>query len=518
MGVQLKQHAMDDPNLTYDQVPYSSFTFPQTRPDRLATLAAFYGMDPAPPDRCRVLELGCGDGTNLASFAHILPESEFVGIDLSKVHIDLAKNTASELRLSNLEFICDDVMNVSRERFGEFDYIIAHGLFSWVPDFVREKVLQIYSECLAEQGVGYVSYNAYPGCKLREMLWDMMKYYTSGVEDPMQKVAGGIQYLNFLNFAAEKETAYQTVINAELSLYSQRTAENVFHDDFSPLNRPFYFHEFVGLIAEKGLQFLSEVDAFWTESNLRPEIAAKLDELDDVVKREQFADFIKGRPFRSSLICRASISLDRGPKAEILRSFYLASQVEPAPSTPNAGGSETAANFRSVEGNEFSVASPLTGTILTLLHSAWSRCIALEELLDNASRITGLFDQASIDAALDELLGLFKKGYVYLHRFKPEFPVEPSERPTASRFAQWQIRKKCADITALSGMNLKPDSDLMNLLLLLCDGSRTRPQLLDEMARRVQVPGEQREAFLRELPEIVEQKLIDFARLGLLES
>ncbi len=171
---------MSEPKFGYDEVPYSSFTFPQTRPDRLATLAAFLGMRPAPPERCRVLELGCGDGTNLISFAYILPDSRFVGIDLGQRHIEDAKNAATELGLTNLEFHCEDVMNFSRERYGEFDYIIAHGLFSWVPEAVRTKILKIYAECLTPQGVGHISFNAYPGCKTREMLWDMMKYYTDG--------------------------------------------------------------------------------------------------------------------------------------------------------------------------------------------------------------------------------------------------------------------------------------------------------------------------------------------------
>src|SRR5215203_2185573 len=140
---------MNDNKFAYDQVPYSSFTFPQTRPDRLATLGAFHGLDPASPEKCRVLELGCGDGTNLISFAYILPNSDFVGIDLSALHMDQANAPAEELNLSNLTLLQDDVMDFTRERFGEFDYIIAHGLFSWVPEPVRAKILEIVSESLA---------------------------------------------------------------------------------------------------------------------------------------------------------------------------------------------------------------------------------------------------------------------------------------------------------------------------------------------------------------------------------
>ncbi len=508
---------MSEPKFGYDEVPYSSFTFPQTRPDRLASLGTYFGMQPAPPEKCRVLELGCGDGTNLISFAYILPDSRFVGLDLGQRHIDDAKNAAGELELSNLEFHCEDVMNVTRERFGEFDYIITHGLFSWVPDEVRAKILDIYSECLTPHGVGHISFNAYPGCKTREMLWDMMKYYTSAIDDPMQKVAGGVQYLNFLNFASEKETAYQTLINSELSQYSQRTAENIFHDDFSPLNQPFYFHEFAAMLAENGLQFLSEVDAFWTESQLRPEIAAKLDELgDDVIKREQYTDFIKGRPFRSSLVCRDSVKLDRDPPPAIMRSFYLASQLEPESGQPDIR-SNTSEKFKAPNGTTTEIDDPWTKAAVLYLQSIWSSSASFDEVVEQSANRTGP-DTFDADALAAHLLELFKKGFIYLHKFKPTFPTEASEKPTASRFVQWQIRRKCTDITALSGMNIRPDSDLMKLLLLLCDGTRTRDELTAELGKRVEFPEDQKAEAMRQLPDHVNEKLDEFARLGLLHN
>jgi tRNA G46 methylase TrmB len=73
---------MADQTLTaYDEVLYPSYTHNQTHPDRLATIATLFGLTPAPVERCRVLELGCGNGSNLVPMAYGLPGSEFVGID-----------------------------------------------------------------------------------------------------------------------------------------------------------------------------------------------------------------------------------------------------------------------------------------------------------------------------------------------------------------------------------------------------------------------------------------------------
>src|SRR3954468_17474601 len=87
---------------SYDAIPYPSHPMGQTHPDRLATLATLFGMDPPRPDRCRVLELGCADGGNLLAMAEGLPESEFVGIDLSARHIETGRAAVAALGLRNV--------------------------------------------------------------------------------------------------------------------------------------------------------------------------------------------------------------------------------------------------------------------------------------------------------------------------------------------------------------------------------------------------------------------------------
>ncbi len=509
---------MTKPAFSYDEVPYSSFTFPQTRPDRLATLAAFHGMKPAAPDQCRVLELGCGDGTNLISFAYILPQSEFVGIDLSSVHIDAANRMAQELKLENLTFTCGDVMDATRESLGEFDYIIAHGLFSWVPEGVRVKILNIYKECLAPQGVGYISYNAFPGCYVRQMIWGMMKYHTSAINNPADKVHNGINFLNFLVHATPKDSLYQSMIKMELSAFGQRTAENIFHDDFASINQPYYFHEFVEMLNANDLQFLSEVDSFWMESEqLSPEILKKLDELgDDVIRREQYLDFIRCRPFRSTLFCHSDSELERRPAPEILRDFYLASQAEPKASTLDLTSTEPEV-FVSLEGTEFNVSHPMTKSALFHLQGSWSRSVKFDALAAKAAEFSGDPSTEGLEKMTTELLDLFKRGLVYLHRYSPDFTTDVSRFPAASKFAQWQIRKKAADITTLSGMNLKPDGDLMRLLILLCDGTRDREALQKEVIARIKDLADQAE-IEQQFSDVVDAKLAEMARLGLLES
>jgi cyclopropane fatty-acyl-phospholipid synthase-like methyltransferase len=165
-------------NNAYDAVAYISKPFPQTHPDNLATLATLFGLQPPPLDNCRVLELGCASGGNLIPMAVSLPGSTCVGIDLSANQIADGQKTLAALGLKNVQLKHLSILDID-ESFGEFDYIICHGVYSWVPEDVQDKILSICAANLARDGVAYVSYNTFPGWHMRGMIRDMMCYHVS---------------------------------------------------------------------------------------------------------------------------------------------------------------------------------------------------------------------------------------------------------------------------------------------------------------------------------------------------
>src|SRR6266849_10034387 len=105
----------------YDEVPYPGLPQPQTHPDRLGIIATLFGMSPAPADRCRVLELGCGDGGNLIPMALTLPGSAFTGIDLAEPAIARGCALVRTLGLENITLRRLDLMRAGPD-VGEFDY------------------------------------------------------------------------------------------------------------------------------------------------------------------------------------------------------------------------------------------------------------------------------------------------------------------------------------------------------------------------------------------------------------
>src|SRR5262245_26774329 len=146
---------------------YPATPVAECHPDRLFVVGRLFGLNPPPVETCRVLELGCSTGGNLLAAAATLPKAQLVGVDLSDAQLDVGRRIAKRAGISNCELITADLMTFEPEP-GGFDYVVSHGVYSWVPPAVRDRLFTVAKKALAPTGLGYVSYNAYPGGHLRE--------------------------------------------------------------------------------------------------------------------------------------------------------------------------------------------------------------------------------------------------------------------------------------------------------------------------------------------------------------
>ncbi|HMT08556.1 MAG TPA: class I SAM-dependent methyltransferase [Pyrinomonadaceae bacterium] len=468
----------------YDEVPYPSFVFPQTHPDRLATMGRLMGIPTADPDECRVLELGCGDGTNLCSQAYSLPKSSFIGIDLSTVEIESANKTVAELGLFNIEFRQADVTGLNVEKLGTFDFIIAHGLFSWVPDAVRPALLDIYRTCLAPNGIGYISYNALPGCHIRRITSDLMQYHSRNETDAITKVGVGIAGLSEIASAASDDSVYQMMLFLEAEQIAERTLENVFHDDHSAYNQPFYFHEFCSMIADRGLSFVCEAEpSDMLDKDLSDKALEYLDSVtNDPLVRSQYRDFITGRRFRSSLICRSSNKPATSPKPSKIDRLFLSTQLTSSDSARY--DDDSTVQFDSASGNNLKLNHPLTKFVLLELERCRPQTPSFSELLDTAE--LSLEDEFLGDEHIERLRGfllqMFLAGFVKLHSFRLPVTSEISTRPTVSKFARWQLSRGSKTVTTFNGSNLEIEIPAVAKLISLLDGTREVSDLVKLIA------------------------------------
>ena len=465
---------------TYEEFPYQSNPIPQSHPDRLATIGCLFGMNPAPLESCRVLELGCASGGNLLPMAMSLPNAEFVGIDFSPVQIRQGIADVDALGLANVRLIAMDLMDFSEE-FGKFDYIIAHGVYSWVPSAVREKLLAICGTQLAPAGIAYVSYNTLPGWRMRSMVRDAMIYHTRGIADPAARVAQARAVLEFLAESVKDDpSAYASTLRSEADHLRTQGDYYVLHDHLEIVNEPVYFHEFIDGATRHGLAYLGEADF---AAMLGRELAGPVKETlarvaPDVLKREQFLDFLRGRTFRESLLVRAGVELTRKVSPLRVMSLRIASNAVPAKDAPDVR-SNAVVEFRTPEGKAMNASRPMTKAALRVLAERWPVAATFDDLYAAARARIKAPDAATEEGRAifaSEVLQGYAAGALELRHAPSPFVLDVGEHPKASALARLQAQRG-EPATNLRHTHGTINADTLRLFVLL-DGTRTRREIV----------------------------------------
>ncbi len=291
----------------YDCLPYRSLSFPNTHPCLAAATAALFGLDAVPLDRARVLELGCSSGGNIIPLAVRHPDAKFVAVDLSAVQIEEGRRRASRLGLANLEFIEGNILDLTFEP-GSFDYVICHGVYSWVPEPVRNAILALCRRTLSENGLALISYNVLPGWRLPQIMRDAFLSLLPEDQDPLSRTREAKRLALFLkehglgarSFAGAAVEWADRIMAAEDSY--------VGHEFLELNNAPCTFRDFVAAAAEHALCFVGEAEFFTMILDRHsPETARAIRERtgDRMIPNEQMLDVLTGRTFRHSILTRA---------------------------------------------------------------------------------------------------------------------------------------------------------------------------------------------------------------------
>ncbi len=314
---------------SYDSVLYPPAAYPQTHPDRLATVGTLLGMKPAPVERCRVLEIACWDGSNLIPMAVGLPGSQFVGVDLEAEPIGRGRALQDAIGLENLRLEAMDLLEFP-EDMGEFDYIVAHGFYSWVPEVVREKVWDVLARHLSADGIAYVSYNCLPGGYLRKASRDMMRFHLACKETPdTEQAEAGRAFISALARHAKGKAVWKTVLENEAERLGKQPLAVLRHDELEDNCRAFSLSDVVASGEAAGLQYLGESSVRQVFQPVKESLDSALAEFGatEVVEREQYLDYLEFRGFRETLFCRREVVLDRDGAKRRMERLWMASAV-----------------------------------------------------------------------------------------------------------------------------------------------------------------------------------------------
>ena len=476
---------VDQATTSYDELPYINKAFPQTHPDRLATLARLFGLQPPALDTCRVLELGCASGDNLIPMAVAAPGAHFVGVDLSARQIERGRATIAALGLANIELRQADIAGIGADH-GTFDYIIAHGIYSWVPAAIRDKVLSICRTNLAPDGVAYVSYNTLPGWSTHGLLREMMLYDARDAQSASERVRRARAMLDTLATAVPANTPHGALLRQDIERLRHESDAYLFHDHLEQVNEPVYFHRFVEAGAKHRLKSLAEAElGMMGLSGLPPQtIDALRQRAPDLIAFEQLTDVVRNRSFRQTLLVHEEAPVDRRLGAHAILPFTIASPVAVVPRERNAppGAADT---FVARNGKTFTLPSRVTRAALLELIDAWPDGLSFEALFDSArARVSEAgpqplgSDGVAGEAPLaDELLQLYAAGVVQLRVWTPPVAATVGDKPVASSLARLQAATGDR-VTTLLHQPMAIDA-FDRVLIPLLDGTRTLEMLAE---------------------------------------
>ena len=482
----------------YDAIAYEAQSNPLSHPDHMAVVATLFGLAPPNVATCRVLEFGCNDGANLLPMAASLPDAQFVGCDLSPRAIAAARQAAAELAIANVRFVEGDLSELP-EALGEFDYMIAHGVYSWVPARVRDAMFTLAGRRLRPNGVMFVSYNVYPGCHIRRAIWEVLRMHVDGVDGARARLARARELAAALAEPGTTQNKTDALLRAEFERVAKVTDSALYHDDLAEPNDPVYFREFAAHAGAHGLEFASEAQLRVTRPiGVAPsmlQLFAGLDRLE----REQYLDFAHLRRFRQSLLCRCEsttgfrLAPERIASMRIAASTALLRAAADGKPLIRSGQGDAAADV------EAQALRALFEWLVAIAPQTASLSEIQERLLwpppSGGAASPRSIEALVADACLD--------GSLMLQLHRPALVALAGERPLASVVSRWQAGRGVR-VTNLWHETIQMHDQIALRLLALLDGSRTRTEVAAAMTDILPASGaaarEQRiDEYLRQL-------------------
>lgn len=477
---------------SYNDIPYMSKSFFNTTPNRLSTVLSLFNFTTPNIETARVLEIGCSFGGNIIPLALSNPKMKIIGVDLSKVQVDEGNRIIKSLGLKNIELQHKDICKFDAKA-GKFDYIICHGVFSWVPAVVQEAILNVIQNHLAEDGAALISYNTYPGWKNNEVLRDMMMFRANYLEEkgleltPEEKLHYAKEAINLL-----KEHGFvNSKIKTAVETIKQKDDYYLLHEYFEDNNHPLYLVDMAKMLEKYQLMHVVDSEVSNSFPPFNDELSQRIAEdcAGNRILIEQYWDYIYDRQFRSSIITHASnrdkFTLSGEVKFTTLDTLHYIT--------------------RCGEKNDKGIYTRTNGLKLTESDSWWHLLDILAEKLPHSVSTeelkAALKDREyNMDGFYSDLMALIYGKDIDM--YKKSLPIVKQEKlKLSSRYKKYLTYFAETENAAISlaGYQGRENYALDNIRLkycLLCDGTHTDEDLVNELKKQAEAgeisvnPGE----------------------------
>lgn len=431
----------------YNKYPYQSLSFPQTHPRHLFTLAKLFGLEPTPVEKSRVLELGCASGGNLIPIAFDYPESVCLGIDLANKQIQEGVQHINELKLKNIILRHQSILDFSDSE-GKFDYIICHGVYSWVDSVVREKIFNICRDNLAHNGIIYISYNTFPGWNMVNSVRDLMLWHTKNITDPATKATQSRMILKFITDGLQNDPSpYAQFLKSEINMLMKHADSYLLHDHLSSYNDPVYFYQFMEQANLHNLSYLADaLPATMFTENLPPVFSNELKKISNIVVAGQYMDFIRNQRFRSTLLCHERLAVNRSLKTTDIEGFYLqfTGKSNKSDLSEKDIGKNEELSFSNTS-STLTVRNALSQWAMLILNDNRHHFMHYEQLCNEIIKKSGTNDRNLIKQYINEDLNLMRAvlaGLITISSYPSNYKTSLPEKPQAYPLAIYQCKKQ----------------------------------------------------------------------------
>jgi methyltransferase-like protein/cyclopropane fatty-acyl-phospholipid synthase-like methyltransferase len=446
-------------------------------------------MNPPKVETARILELGCAAGGNLIPHAINFPKAHFLGVDISKAQIDEANKHSAALGLKNTEFRQYSITDIDQS-FGKFDYIICHGVISWVPKSVQDKIFEVSYRNLSENGIAYISYNTLPGWNMVRTVRDMMLYHSSMFPNVKDKLAQSRLLLDFVKDSLEgSNTPYAQVLTNEATLLANQNNNYLRHNYLEEDNVQYYFHDFMSHAQKNNLQYLADstISTMYL-GNMPPKVVEKLKEVNDIVRTEQYMDYITNRRFRSTLLCHSGIKLNRTINNEDITKFNMMLNVIPEKpiASVDLNSLDTEKFFyNGNKDNSLSTSSPYMKAIFYTFFEHIGNPMSFDKIAISANKKLHENKLSELKAEfLANAMQLVLKGYITITAESTRAEVS-LDKPKASKLIKYQI----SHTSNMWVTNLNHEVVAVNLFeryaLRYMDGTLNKQQIVELMIKHV---------------------------------
>lgn len=467
---------------SYDEFPYETYVYPQTHPERLYTTAKLFGLNPPDIEKARILEIGGAGGGNVIPISILYPKTKTVSFDLSGEQITQANKFKEAMKLKNIDFIQRDITKLEKD-LGEFDYIICHGVFSWVPDFVRDEILEVCRRHLSKNGLAVISYNVLPGWSAIKSLREMMLYHASNFKSPKQKIQEARNLLGFIyDNTPPSNEAYRQIIDRERKFLNTTNDSYIFHEHLESENHQYYLHQFVDMAVKHDLTYVGDTElAAMYLGNFSEAARTTLGAIGDIVRQEQYIDFLTNRRFRHSIITHKenTSKLNRNLQSSQIFNFYVQARFRVDPE-PQENGGVKYVSLANAEAH-FNSTDPDTNIVFKALAEK-ARPVNIEKLAAELKKTQKMDPEATKSVFTKNGFSLLFQNFLSLHAGEVEFTIEISKKPRAFEWARYQAADKDAKTVSSIKREIVVTSPLIKTLLPYLDGKHTHAQLVDKLA------------------------------------